>query len=192
MDLKKKLLILAIILFSFFLLLKVADWLRADISYSRGRAMADAGYLFEAEESFLQAIRLWPNEPAYHREMAAVFARLAQVSAEEEQEQLLDLASQEAGKSLNLNPLNLLTLKSLVSTYFTLAQIDSSYWIQTEDIVQRAINLCPTDPTLWYFKALVLLGEERFDEAKTALDEALRLKPDYVKAKEARELLPVL
>jgi len=192
MDLRKKLSVFAIALFSFYFLLKVVDWFLADVSYSRGRAMADAGYLFEAEKSFRKATSLWPKEPAYHRELAVVYAHLAQVSADEEKAQFLDLTSLEAKKTLDLNPRNLLSLKSLVSTYFTLAQIDPSYQVQTENIVQRAITLCPTDPTLWYFKALVLLGEEREDQAKLALDEALRLKPDYVKAKEAKDLLPVL
>jgi len=190
MDLKRKFLILAVTLFAFLFLLKIVDWFRADASYTRGRAMADAGYLFDAEESFRKATCLWPKEPAYHRELAAVYARLAQVSAEEEQPQLLGLANQEAEMALNLNPRNLLTLKSLVSTYFTLAQIDPVYQTQTEDVVQRAINLCPTDPTLWYFRSLIFLGEGRLDEAGLALDEALRLKPDYARAKEAQELLP--
>ena len=192
MDLKRKFSILVIVLLSSFLFFRIVSWFLADVSYARGRALADAGYLFEAEKSFLRAIRLWPAEPAYHRELAAVYARLAQVSVGEGQKQLLELAGREAERALNLNPQNLLTLKSLAPTYFVLAKVEPALQSRTEALVEQAIGLCPTDPVLWYLRGIVLLGGGERDEAQRSFEEALRLRPNYIKAREAVNALSEL
>jgi len=184
----KEFLVLAIIFSAFFLLLGVVTWFRADMAYARGVALADAGYLYGAESSLQAATTLWSAEPAYHRELAAVYSRLALVAGEQ-RAHYAELAAREAARSLKLNSRNILTLKSLVSTYFNLSHASPVYRIQVENIVQQAIDLCPTDPVLWYFKALVLLSAEKPVEARAALDRALVLKPDYAKAQEVRDSL---
>ena len=182
MDLKKKVFILAIVLFSFFFLLRTADWLRADVAYAQGRGLASAGYLLAAQESLEKATRLWPEEPAYHRELAAVYARLAQVSADEKQEPLVAKVATESQVARDLNPHNLLTLKSLIPTYFALSQLDPSYSEAVAEVVQQATDLCPTDPTLWYFQSLVSLDQGDAQAAIVAAARALELKPDYPEA----------
>ena len=177
----------AVILFALSTLLTIVNWVRADVGYARGRGLADLGYVVEAGGHFEKAASFWPQEPAYHRELAAVYARLSQVSVGKERKQFLELASWEAEKALNLNP-----LKSLIPTYFALAGIEPTLQFQTESLVEQAIGLCPTDPVVWYLKGMVLLGRKERWEAKLAFEEALRLKPDYGKAREALDAISAL
>ena len=154
--------------------------------------LADAGYVTEAGMAFEKAIDLRPAEPAYHRELAAAYVRLARVPEVGERGIWFEAAQREAERAWELNPNNLLTLKSLIPTYFALAKIDPALQFRAESLLEQAINLCPTDPVLWYFKGIVLLGGGERGKAPAAFEEALRLKPDYGKAREARDALLAL
>lgn len=152
----------------------------ADLKYARGRVLAQRGYMAQSVWVLEQATNLWPWEPRYYKDLARGHAVLAKVGANADDFSIY--ASQEADRAVQLNPQNLVTLKSVISTYYILAQIDSRYQEELEKYVTQALNLCPTDPNLWYLSALSysLAGER--SKAKLAIEQALKLKDPYPEA----------
>ncbi len=165
------------------------SWVRADYLYVRGQKLAEQGSLLRGAVVLEKALALWPLEPAYHRELAAVYARLAGIYSADERRELLESADQEAQKAYELNPSNLITLKSLVTTYYTMSLLDSSYQEDTLRLSAEAINKCPTDPTLWYLTGVVYTGFGQRHEARKNLERALELRANYPKARQALEVL---
>lgn len=185
-------LFLVVIICSLLGLILVGRWFFADVEYSRGRALGDYGLTEAAIRRLNRAVKLWPWEPAYHRELAGVYAQAAAAVEGEPRSRFLVRAADEANTAFNLNPRNLLTLKSLTATYFALAQTNPVFRAEALSVVAQALVLCPTDPTLWYYQGLVLGDGGELPGARSALDRALQLKPDYVKAQEAKKLMGVL
>lgn len=170
-------------------LLGVAAWFRADMAYAQGRGLADIGYPAEAKISLATAVRWWPWEPAYQRALAGVNADLAEISSDDDCGGFLMAADRAGQRAWHLNPRNLLTLKSLIHMYFSLAMLDDQYVARLESLIQPSLTLCPSDPILWYYQALFLATNERTTEALSAVNRALDLKPDYQAALSFRERL---
>ena len=174
---KKKLALAAIFLITFYCLVFVLNLFRADASFDRGEQATRYGLYGVAAENYQRAIVLNSREPRYHRELAYALAKLGAVKA----------AAGEAEMAYNLNPKNSLTVRSLVSTYVDLADLDSKYLARAEELVTKATAQQPTNPQLYYEQALILLKSEKDEEAVKALQKALELKKDYTKARELIE-----
>ena len=172
MNLKYSSLIIVVTLIGFFCFFSLFSWFRADMLYARGQALADNGQLLESALAVEKAVSLWPREPAYHKELAATFARLASVYSGENKEKFAQFAAEAGAKAYKLNPNNLLTLKSLITTYYTLSLLDAQYQNQTLQLVDKSLERCPTDPTLWYLKGVVYSGFGKDLEAKEPVREA--------------------
>lgn len=189
MDLKRGVFISVIIFCGAFLLAGVVSWFRADVFYARGRALADSGHLVRGALVLEKAIGFWKFEPAYHRELAAVYARLAAAYSQEKEDKFIKFASQEAERAYQLNPRNMLTLKSLITTNYALSQLDPRYRERTEFLLGKALERSSTDPTLWYFKGVVYSGFGQDSEAKESLRKALELRPNYPEARRTLQTL---
>ncbi len=57
-----------------------------------------------------------------------------------------------------------------------------TYLPKTLQTLDLAINLAPTDPKLFYNKALILDSMDRKDEELQVLQQAIKLKPNYLEA----------
>lgn len=176
---RKLALIALIILSAVYCLLFTAKLLLADIYFAQGLTWGSAGYFETAIPYFQKAVSLNPREPAYHREFAFVLSQL----------RLLELADYEAQIAYGLNPRNSLTLKSIIKTYYDLAQIDEKYQEPAENLAQEMVALSPTDAKAYYNLALVLLRGEKVDAALAVLERAVELRPSYQEAIDLKETL---
>lgn len=69
------------------------------------------------------------------------------------------------------------TLKNLYSGLFYSGEKDKAL-----DITNILIETDPSEPDYHFFKGRALIGLRRYDDAITAFDKAIELKPDYAKA----------
>ncbi len=149
----------------------------ADLKYARGRVLAQRGYVAQSVLVLEQATTLWPWEPRYHKDLARGYAVLAKAGAEPDV--FGTYSAQEASRTVRLNPRNLVTLKSVISTYYVLAQVDSKYQANLDKYTKYALDLCVTDPSLWYLRALAYKLGGKKEEALQALEQALALRQLY-------------
>jgi len=190
MSIFKSIFLVLLSIGSGFVVLGFCSWLRADISYSRGNALADAGYLKSAVRHLENAVSLWKWEPAYQRELASVYTRLAVVRRTSDTSERYILSAAEHAKiAYDLNPQNMITLKSLIPTFYTLSKFNAAYKKTTYHVLERALSRAPNDPNLWYLKGVVLQGYNEQDRARNAYQKSLRLRSDYVKARDALQSL---
>ncbi len=187
MDKKRLLATIVIVMITHSLLGVVVIMFLADMRYARGRFLADKGYLAESAVTFEKATSLWPREPRYHKDLARQYAILAR--AGEPQDELSSFAVVAAEQTFELNPENLITLKSVISTYYLLAQTDSKYQEDLDEYTSYAVELCPTDPTLWYLKGLAYRSGKEIDKARVAIQKALELRYPYPEAEKVLQTL---
>lgn len=180
LSLWKKLALAAILLVTSYLLLVTINVFLADVSFNNGEGAKRYGFYEQAVEDYRSAVSLNPREPRYHRELAYVFTKLERA----------DEAEREAEIAYNLNPKNSLTIRSLISTYVDLADIDPKYLPRAEGLIAETIAWQPTNPQLYYEQALILFKAEKDEEAIEALQKAVELKKDYQKARELLETFP--
>lgn len=177
MRIEKKLALAAIFLVAFYCLIFILNLFRADASFNKGEQAKRYGLYGIAAENYQKAIALNPREPRYHRELAYVLATQG----------VVEEAEREAEAAYNLNPKNSLTVRSLISTYVELVDLDSKYLARAEELITEAIAQQPTNPQLHYEQALIFLRAEKNKEALAASTKAVTLKPDYRRARELLE-----
>ncbi len=180
LPLRKKVLLVVILLVTLHFALCTFNLFLADASFNNGDKAKRYGFYEQAVQDYRSAISLNHREPRYHRELASVLAKLERVEG----------AEREAEIAYKLNPKNSLTVRSLISTYIDLAEIDPKYQTRTEELIAEAINQQPTNPQLYYEQALILLKAEKTEGAIKTLQKAVELKPDYRKAKELLQTSP--
>lgn len=156
-------------------------WL-ADVSYARGSKYLDAGSSGKAYNDLIDATSLNPREPLYKIQLgfAAATASLALSEGDATlSAQLKNVALSETQRGLQMSPKNITLWRTAIRTYFEIAAIDPSYEQKSIDVTSYAITLAPTDPKLYYNKALILEQDGKVTEAFQAYDQTLGLKPDY-------------
>jgi tetratricopeptide (TPR) repeat protein len=148
-------------------------------------SLSKQGYFSQANLKFSTAAAKNPVEPTYHREYAFNLVQEALSSTDEsEQIRLASTAVVQAETAYRLNPVNSLTLKSLLRTYYGLAKIDPVFEKEVEEYAKRVTTLAPSEPKTFYDSALILSYLDKNKEAVSYAEKALLLKPDYIEAKE--------
>ena len=165
-----------------------------DTLFAKGEKASDAGNPGRAYNLLAAASDLNKSEPFYKSELGFAAAQAAAALQETDatlSAALKDEAVIQTDAVLKTNPKNVSFLRTAVRTYFELATIDRNYINKTLQTLDLAINLAPTDPKLFYNKALILDSVDKKDEEIKALENAIKLKPDYLEAlaqlKEATE-----
>ncbi len=182
-----------VVLLTLYLLYSVVKIWTADTLFNQGQKASDLGNPGKAYNLISSALELNSSEPFYKSELAF---SAAQASAALKQTDatlsaaLKDEAILQISQVLKNSPKNVSFWRTAIRTYFELASLDNKYLDVTLNAVNQAINLAPTDPKLYYNKALILDSEGKKDEEIKTLEQALKLKPDYLEAqaqlKEAR------
>ena len=175
-----------VILSSLYLLYSIFQLWYADTIFNQGEKASDLGNPGRAYNLLALASDLNPKEPFYRSELAYSAAAAAvalqdtdaTLSAALKDEALLQL-----DKTLKVSPKNVSFWRTAIRTYFELASLDKKYTDNTLDALDMTIKLAPTDPKLYYNKALILESLGKKDEQIQNLKQALKLKPNYLDAK---------
>jgi len=177
----------AIVIFvTLFLLYSIFQLWYADTLFNQGQRALDLGNPGKSYNLLSLASELNPGEPFYKSELA--YSAAASAAALKETDATLsailkDEALDQLFATLKSSPRNTSYWRSAVRTYFALSDLDQKYLTNTLDAIDTAIKLAPTDPKLYYNKALILASENKKNEEIDNLKKALDLKPNYLEAK---------
>ncbi|MGB9637303.1 MAG: O-antigen ligase family protein, partial [Microgenomates group bacterium] len=182
-----------LILATFYLLLATVNYWRADFFYAKSQKFAKQGNYPESYQNLYRAKNLFPNEPVYLSEISAVTANLALMAAEQKQSspagELENLAISYSEQAKNISPKNLNVLKTRVRVFYLLSLIKPAYLTEAVDTLLESMKLAPTDPKLVYNLGLLYAKMNNSSLAIQTIEKAIQLKPDYVDARNALELL---
>jgi putative inorganic carbon (hco3(-)) transporter len=192
----QKVALTAILLITSYLLLTLIRFWYADTLFATGYRLDRQGYFSQALDPLQQAVKINPGEPTYHDELSWNAVNIA-VSVYSQKQ--TDLAAQygklsldESDKALKTSPKNLNFLKTRVKIYLQLANIDPTFYNDAITYLSQAHTLAPTDPKLVYNLGLIYYQIDpkvNKEKAKTYLEQALSMRPEYLEAKQALEAL---
>lgn len=156
-----------------------------DLYFSTGSRYSDAGNAGRAYNALSEAAGINPKEPFYKSELG--FAAAASAVALKDSDatlsaRLKDEAIADTQDALKISPKNVSFWRSAIRTYYQLASLDKSFYQKTVETVEQTIALAPTDPKLYYNKAVILGQMDQNNEAIAALNKAVELKPNYREA----------
>ncbi len=174
--------LLFVTIYLFFSLFRI--WY-ADTNFAQGERAMDLGNAGQSYNYLLAAVDLNPAEPFYHSELGSAAASAAVALQDTDatlSAELKNEAVSETETSLKTSPANVSYWRTAIRTYYELASIDKTYAGKTLTAMGQAIKLAPTDPKLYYNKAIILGQLDKNDEAIQALEKAIQLKPNYKEA----------
>lgn len=174
-----------VIFFGLFLLYSILQIWYADTLFSKGQKASDSGNPGRAYNYLTLASQINKSEPFYRSELGFSAAQ-ASIALEESDAtlsaKLKDQAVAETENVLNNHPKNVSFLRTAIRTYFELSSLDEKYLDKTIQSLDSAITLAPTDPKLYYHKALVLQALDKNEESVKFFEQAVKLKPNYAEA----------
>jgi len=166
-----------------YLLFVISRMWYADTLFSRASALFEAQKYQEAYPSTKQAVNLFPSEPIYRNQYSQVLANLSLTAFEAQEatlsQTLANMALSESDKSLTISPFNVNFWKARTKVFYTLGQIEESFFQKAIEALLVAKNLSPTDPKITYNLGLLQnqIGDKK--AAISAMEETIELKPDY-------------
>ncbi len=170
------------IFISCYLLLNLGRLWLADTYFAKGEAYSDSDNAGQAYNNLATAAALNPQEPYYRSELGFSAAAAALAIKDDDSTtsgELKNQAIQETNQVLTTDPKNTSFWRTAIRTYFELSGLDKNYTQKTLDTIDHTISLAPTDPKLYYNKAIILGQDNRNKEAIEVLQKAIALKPDY-------------
>ncbi|MBI2018882.1 O-antigen ligase family protein [Candidatus Daviesbacteria bacterium] len=177
-----------IVIFSvLFFLYSIFQLWYADTIFNRGQQASEAGNPGRAYNLLTTASQLNQAEPFYRSELAFSAAQAAAALKDTDASlsaKLSDQAISDMDRVLQQSPHNVSYLRTAIRTYFELGSTDKVYIEKALEALDKAIYLAPTDPKLYYNKALILQSMDKHDEAIKAFGKALELKPNYIQVEE--------
>lgn len=168
-----------------YLLLTTLRFWYADTLFAIGQRSEQAGNPGKAYNYLSDAVNTNPWESFYRSELgysaASAALSLHEIDATLSG-QLKDEAVAETEKILAASPKNVSYYRTAIRTYYQLSEIDPEFTQKTLEAIDKTISLAPTDPKLYYNKAVILGQVERNDEAIEELKKAIEIKPNYREA----------
>ena len=194
-----------IIIVMVFLIVQVGKYYLADIQYAKANSYLSQSRYSQAFESLISTVKL-KHEHVYEDKLSytlANLAYLANISKEQNlTKKLIGLSDAYNKKSLKASPQNVLYWKTRAKNYYLFYQITQNKKEMDEAIqsLKLAKEISPTDPKIDQSLALfyLVLSESTKDsklkendrkQAKSYINEALKLKPDFVDALELQKEL---
>lgn len=166
-------------------LLNITGVWYADTNYKKGVDFVDTGNVTSGYNYLIRAAIQNPNEPLYRSELgfaAAGSALLYQQSDATLAGELKNEAVIQTERALSISPKNLSLHRTAVRTYYQLSALDPKFLDRALQEIDLAISLAPTDPKLYYNKALILGNSNKKEDAIKILAEVIALKPNYREA----------
>lgn len=192
-DKGKKTALTLLTVFAFYLVFLVLRYWYADLSYSKGKRLNDAGDPVSAREYLLRAKDLSPNEAIFWEELADSTAETAILLFEDGQEEKATQAAKQAIKesemAIKLSPKNVNLKRSQASMFIKLSTIDEEYLLGARQTLIEAAALAPTDAHLYYNLGLTEARLGNLEDSKRVLRYAVEIKQNYRDARLALALL---
>ena len=165
-----------VILSTFYLLYSIFQLWYADTIFNKGEKALDSGNAGKAYNLLTLASDLNPEEPFFRSELS--YAAAASATALKETDATLSALLKDeslilVNKVLKNSPKNISFWRTAVRTYFELTSLDKKYLDNTLKALDAAINLAPTDPKLYYNKALILESMGKKDEEIKLLNQVI-------------------
>ncbi len=139
-----------------------------------------------AYQLFQQLTQRASREALYWDEAATFMANLATAAAPTDATiaaQLGNEAIAATNRAVTLNPVHLSFWKSRAKVFLYLAKLDPRYYDEALAALEQAAQLAPTDPQIYFNRAVILGGLHRNDDARAAFTQAITLKPNYEEAR---------
>lgn len=156
----------------------------ADTFFALGMKYSDTNP-GRAYNELSRAYALNPNESYYQSELSYVSSAASVNLANSDatlSARLKDQTIQETENILKNHPKNVPFFRTAIRTYYLLSTLDPTYIAKTLEALNQAIKLSPTDPKLTYNKAIILASTKKTKEAILALDQTIKMKPNYKEA----------
>jgi putative inorganic carbon (hco3(-)) transporter len=156
---------------------------QADTLYATSYRLSRVGQYARALPLMNSALRLNPGEPMYHDEIATTLAALAMASAEQKDATAASaLAKQsltESDIAITTSPKNVNFWKTRTKIYYSLASYDPTMNEAAIGALEKARELSPNDPKIYYNLAILNGRVDKSQEAIPLLLKAKELKADY-------------
>lgn len=176
----------------FWLIFLVGRYWYADLSYSRGKLLNDAGDFVKARESLVRAINLSPKEAIFWDELAQSDSELAVVIFEagekDKANEFAQAALRESQNAISLSPRNINLKRNRATAFIKLSSLDETFLNSAADTLLDALTFAPTDAKLYYNLGLTYLRLGKYEEAIKILKKTVGLKPNYRDARLALAL----
>lgn len=161
----------------------------ADQKYALGNNFDKIGEYTQAYKPLSEAVQMLPGEDLYRDELSVNLSTLAlayqqqsQTSQASEFEKQAKTLSDEVVAN---HPNNVVFFKSRTRVMYALSQINPAYLDESLKAITTAHELAPTDAKIVYNMALFYNQKKDNKKALELLDEAIRLKPNYIDARYA-------
>lgn len=166
----------------FVILLLVRMWI-GDKTFALGYRLNKSGQIPSAYSYVTEAIQYNPDEPLYHDERSTILSLLALAAFQNNQatlaSELADMAILENDTALSISPNNVNFWKSRTKLFYTISSIRETYINDAITAVQMALTYSPYDPKIMYNLAILWGYAGAEDKSIEALEETIRLKPNY-------------
>jgi len=173
---KFNLLIIPLLLISFFFIRKTISFYLADIAYNQSEKY-DSQNDYQTALSFAQAShQLNPNEPLYTDKLATIYSKIALSTSKQE---YIDQAINYSDITIKISPGNINFWKQRAQDYLYLSGIDTKYFSISITALTNAASLAPTDPKIFYSLGQFLETASLTDQAIPYYQKAIELKPNY-------------
>ncbi len=173
---KFNLLIIPLLLISFFFIKKTISFYLADIAYNQSEKY-DSQNDYQTALSFAQAShQLNPNEPLYTDKLATIYSKIALSTGKQE---YIDQAINYSDLTIKISPANINFWKQRAQNYLYLSGIDTKYFSTSIAALTNAASLAPTDPKIYYSLGQFLETASLTDQAIPYYQKAIELKSNY-------------
>lgn len=164
----------------------------ADFLYAKSDNLEGSGNVDKAVENAQHAIDLNGLEALYYSKLADTYLAKATVLYKDynpDTNKFTRLTDTATHTSINMSPFNVKLIKLAAARYSDLAEIDSNYVYQEKEVIEKLLQLAPTDAGAWYQYALVLTKHGENDAALEVAQKTIVMRPMY---KNARRLAAYL
>ena len=163
--------------------IRIGSFWYADTLYARGYRQARGGQYASAQANLTQAITLNPGEPVYRDEIANTLASLSVAAFETQNATLSSQFAAEAltqnDRAVRVSPKNVNVWKTRTKIYYTLSTFDPAMNSAAVTALERAAELSPNDPKIYYNLAILYGRPGENEKAVSALKKAIERKPNY-------------
>jgi len=183
-ETKQWLVMLVIACLGLFLLLQLAQIWYADTRFALAEKLNQSAWYEKASQELQTAIRLRPDEPYFHNEMATALAGIATLEKEASLAgQLAETAISQSDIALKTSPAHLNFWKNRAKMLISLSSLDPQYQQAALSVLLHTAEMAPTDAKIFYNLGLLYVYLGQKGTAMETLEKTIELKPNYTQAR---------